>query len=59
MAAITSPDEETPQLAAEAMITRAEQYNQTLEFIENPPHDCTIKVIVPDDSFAVRKINHR
>lgn len=46
---------ETPQLA-EAMITRAEQYNQTLEFIENPPHDCTIKVIVPDDGFAVGRL---
>ncbi|MCW0469268.1 hypothetical protein OH492_10160 [Vibrio chagasii] len=27
--------------------------------MENPPHDCTIKVIVPDDSFAVGRQLHR
>ncbi|MEF1226455.1 patatin family protein [Vibrio fortis] len=45
----------TPQLA-EAMITRADQYNQTLAFINNPPHDCTIEVIVPDDTFEVGRL---
>ncbi|USD68050.1 patatin family protein [Vibrio sp. SCSIO 43136] len=46
---------DTPQLA-EAMIKRAEQYNQTLEFIDNPPKDCTIQVISPDESFAVGRL---
>lgn len=45
----------TPNLA-EAMITRADQYNQTLEFLTNPPSDCTIHVITPDDSFAVGRL---
>lgn len=45
----------TPQLA-EAMITRADQYNQTLAFINNPPDDCTIEVIAPDDTFEVGRL---
>ncbi|SEG03998.1 patatin-like phospholipase family protein [Vibrio hangzhouensis] len=45
----------TPQLA-EAMINRAEQYNQTMAFINNPPPDCTIRVITPEDSFSVGRL---
>ncbi|GAL33634.1 hypothetical protein JCM19240_2330 [Vibrio maritimus] len=45
----------TPQLA-EAMIKRAEQYNQTMAFINHPPKDCTINVITPDKSFAVGRL---
>ncbi|WP_331424993.1 patatin-like phospholipase family protein [Vibrio sp. M260118] len=45
----------TPNLA-EAMINRAERYNQTLEFINNPPEDCTIHVIAPEDSFQVGRL---
>ncbi len=50
-----SADEKHPQLA-EAMINRAEQYNQTMAFINHPPKDCTINVITPDDSFAVGRL---
>lgn len=45
----------TPHLA-DAMINRAEQYNETLEFINNPPHDCTVHVIAPEDNFAVGRL---
>ena len=38
------------------MISRADQYNQTLAFINNPPHDCTIEVIAPDDTFEVGRL---
>ncbi|KOO15773.1 phospholipase [Vibrio xuii] len=43
-------------LLADAMINRAEQYNETLEFINNPPHDCTVHVIAPEDNFAVGRL---
>jgi predicted patatin/cPLA2 family phospholipase len=46
---------DTPQLA-EAMLKRSEQYNQTLEFIHNPPEDCTIKIIAPEESFTVGRL---
>lgn len=45
----------TPQLA-EAMIRRAEHYNQTLAFIHNPPPDCNIEVIAPEDKFSVGRL---
>lgn len=43
---------DTPQLS-EAMINRAESYNRAIDFIENPPADCELVVIVPPESFAV------
>jgi predicted patatin/cPLA2 family phospholipase len=46
---------ETPNLA-EAMVNRVDSYNQTLEFINNPPHDCTVRVIAPEDNFAVGRL---
>ncbi|MGR5500142.1 patatin-like phospholipase family protein [Vibrio sp. DNB22_10_4] len=45
----------TPQLA-ETMINRAEQYNQTMAFINNPPKGCTINVITPNESFSVGRL---
>lgn len=41
---------------AEAMINRAESYNRAIEFINNPPLDCDIKVIAPPDNFEVGRI---
>lgn len=41
---------------AEASLSRAERYNATLSFIENPPGDCTIRVIVPPPAFAVGRL---
>ncbi|WP_346762992.1 DUF6363 domain-containing protein [Vibrio genomosp. F6] len=48
-------NERQPHLA-EAMINRADHYNRTLAFINNPPQDCTINVITPDDNFAVGRL---
>ena len=41
---------------AESMAVRAENYNQSLEFIRNPPKDATIKVIAPPEAFAVKRL---
>jgi predicted patatin/cPLA2 family phospholipase len=41
---------------AEASLSRAERYNATLSFIQNPPQDCTIRVIVPPTGFAVGRL---
>ncbi|MCR8915270.1 patatin family protein [Marinobacter panjinensis] len=41
---------------AEASLRRAERYNATLSFIENPPGDCTIRLIVPPTEFAVGRL---
>ncbi|NMT63540.1 patatin-like phospholipase family protein [Marinobacter orientalis] len=41
---------------AEASLSRAERYNTTLSFIENPPQDCIIRVIVPPAEFAVGRL---
>jgi predicted patatin/cPLA2 family phospholipase len=45
----------TPQLA-EAMISRAERYNRSIDFIENPPPACRIRVIAPPRQFAVGRM---
>ncbi len=45
----------TPQLA-EAMIHRSDSYNQAIDFIENPPSDCHVRVLAPPDSFAVGRM---
>lgn len=42
----------SPQLA-EAMISRAQRYNRSIDFIENPPAGCRIRVVAPSDGFAV------
>lgn len=49
---------EYPALA-EASLRRAERYNATLSFIENPPSDCTIRVIVPSAEFAVGRLTRK
>ncbi|WP_299013030.1 DUF6363 domain-containing protein [uncultured Photobacterium sp.] len=41
------------------MIKRADNYNSAIDFIENPPADCTLEVIAPQNSFAVGRINDR
>jgi predicted patatin/cPLA2 family phospholipase len=45
----------TPRLA-EAMITRAARYNHSIDFIENPPTGCRIRVIAPPASFTVGRM---
>ena len=41
---------------AEAMINRAESYNRAIDFINNPPSDCDIRVITPPKNFTVGRI---
>ncbi len=41
---------------AEAMIERAQSYNDAIDFIENPPSDCKVNVIVPPDDFKVGRL---
>lgn len=41
---------------AEAMMKRADTYNQAIDFIENPPEDCRIHVIVPPREFEVGRV---
>lgn len=40
----------------DAMASRAERYNLALDFIENPPPDCTVRVVVPPQSFKVERL---
>ena len=42
----------TPALA-EATLRRAENYNQSIDFITSPPSDCKINIIAPPPNFAV------
>jgi len=42
----------TPALA-EATLRRAENYNESIDFITNPPSDCKINIIAPPPDFAV------
>ncbi len=39
-----------------SMMVRANNYNQSLEFIRNPPQDVIIRVIAPPESFAVKRL---
>ncbi|WP_122032343.1 patatin family protein [Aliivibrio sp. EL58] len=45
-----------PQIA-QAMLVRAENYNQSLEFIRNPPEGTMIRVIAPPEDFAVKRLS--
>ncbi len=45
----------TPALA-EAIIARADIYNDALKFIEKPPADCRLQIIAPPDGFAVSRM---
>lgn len=38
---------------AEAMKQRAQNYNESLDFIRNPPKGCVVRVIAPDEQFKV------
>ncbi|MBD1573894.1 patatin family protein [Vibrio sp. S17_S38] len=44
-----------PQLA-EAALQRANIYNRTITFINNPPSDCIIHVIAPPENFPVGRL---
>lgn len=41
---------------AESMLVRAENYNQSLAFIRNPPEDATIHIIAPPEEFSVKRL---
>ena len=44
---------------AEAMLRRSENYNESLDFIRNPPKDTHIRVIAPPDEFSVQRLSMR
>ncbi|ASP38354.1 patatin family protein [Bacterioplanes sanyensis] len=39
-----------------AMMLRADDYNDSLEFIDHPPADCRVRVIAPPAQFAVSRL---
>ncbi len=39
-----------------ALTKRAQNYNESLDFIKNPPLDCVIRVISPPEHFPVRRL---
>ncbi|KXI24458.1 patatin-like phospholipase family protein [Photobacterium sanguinicancri] len=41
---------------AESMAVRASNYNQSLNFIRNPPSDAQIRVIAPPEDFAIKRL---
>ncbi|CAE6952776.1 hypothetical protein ACOMICROBIO_FLGHMIGD_03218 [Vibrio sp. B1FLJ16] len=43
----------------EAMLRRSENYNESLEFIRNPPEDARIRVIAPPENFHVQRLSMR
>ncbi|WP_049534953.1 patatin family protein [Vibrio harveyi] len=49
---------EHPQMA-EAMLRRSKNYNESLDFIRNPPKDTHIRVIAPPDEFSVQRLSMR
>ncbi|ELE7131584.1 patatin family protein [Vibrio harveyi] len=49
---------EHPQMA-KAMLRRSENYNESLDFIRNPPKDTHIRVIAPPDEFSVQRLSMR
>ncbi|NLS12959.1 patatin family protein [Vibrio sp. SM6] len=44
---------------AEAMLQRSENYNESLEFIRQPPKGTVIRVIAPPDDFRVQRLTMR
>lgn len=38
------------------MLKRATIYNETLDFLKQPPSDCIIRVIAPDEAFCVKRL---
>lgn len=49
---------EHPQMA-EAMLHRSQNYNESLDFIRNPPKGTHIRVIAPTDEFSVKRLSMR
>ncbi|MDF5377686.1 DUF6363 domain-containing protein, partial [Vibrio parahaemolyticus] len=49
---------EHPKMA-DAMLRRADNYNQSLEFIRNPPPGTHVRVIAPPDNFHVQRLSMR
>ncbi|RJX66532.1 patatin family protein [Vibrio sinensis] len=49
---------EHPKMA-EAMLQRADNYNESLAFIRNPPADAVIRVIAPPSEFHVQRLSRR
>jgi predicted patatin/cPLA2 family phospholipase len=49
---------EYPALVEAAML-RAQRYNATLEFIVNPPDDCSIRIIAPPEDFPVGRMTQK
>ncbi|WP_241967899.1 patatin-like phospholipase family protein [Pseudidiomarina homiensis] len=43
----------------DAIEDRAERYNATIDFIENPPADCTVHIIAPPDSMPVGRFTRQ
>ncbi len=39
-----------------ALAKRAENYNDSLQFIKNPPKDCVVRVITPPEDFPVQRL---
>lgn len=40
----------------DTMLRRAETYNETLAFLNNPPSDCQLTIIAPDEGFCVKRL---
>lgn len=40
---------------AEAMLSRAQRYNESLDFIRHPPEDALIRVIAPPEGYNVKR----
>ncbi|MCS0386524.1 patatin-like phospholipase family protein [Vibrio diabolicus] len=49
---------EHPKMA-DAILRRADNYNQSLEFIRNPPPGTHVRVIAPPDNFPVQRLSMR
>ncbi|MFC5079858.1 Patatin-like phospholipase [Vibrio thalassae] len=39
-----------------ALTKRSQNYNESLDFIKNPPNDCVIRVITPPEDFPVQRL---
>lgn len=40
----------------DALLTRTDSYNESLDFIDNPPADCRVTVVAPDPHFPVNRL---
>jgi predicted patatin/cPLA2 family phospholipase len=46
-------------VVADALKTRADRYNQALDFIRNPPKDAKVRVIAPPEDFPVKRLSRK